>query len=192
MLEIELCPFPSLSPSFSLRSEAEPSQNVCSSEQDNRHAGECCLAGRCSSCHSQPDRNRSRLSLSCIPMTTDVLLKSVETSTAIFNVTAPALDLSYIAVIGLRRYYGSQITFRPGPFHLGRWSLPLNIIAIIWVLFISAVLFFPNIRPVCGLSLYMTLLTVPVCSDYGYKFQLCIVCRCSTFHLCFELVACWR
>ena len=125
-------------------------------------------------------------------MTTDVLLKSVETSTAIFNVTAPALDLSYIAVIGLRRYYGSQITFRPGPFHLGRWSLPLNIIAIIWVLFISSVLFFPNIRPVCGLSLYMTLLTVPVCSDYGYKFQLCIVCRCSTFHLCFELVACWR
>lgn len=38
--------------------------------------------------------------------------------------------------------------FVPGPFTLGSFSKPLNILAIAWVLFISVVLFFPTSRPV--------------------------------------------
>lgn len=73
---------------------------------------------------------------------------STQTIVAIFNITAPALDLSYVAVILARNIYASQIDFRPGPFRLGWKRKPLNAIATIWVFFISAVLLFPTIRPV--------------------------------------------
>jgi hypothetical protein len=73
---------------------------------------------------------------------------STQTMVAIFNITAPALDLSYAAVILARNLYGSQIEFRPGPYVLGRWQKPLNCIAVVWVIFISVVLLFPTVRPV--------------------------------------------
>ncbi|KAL5354185.1 polyamine transporter tpo5 [Pseudogymnoascus australis] len=73
---------------------------------------------------------------------------STETIIAIFNITAPALDLSYVAVILARNIYSSQIDFRPGPYVLGWMRKPLNGIAVTWVFFISVVLLFPTIRPV--------------------------------------------
>ena len=73
---------------------------------------------------------------------------STQTVVAIFNVTAPALDLSYIAVIVARLAYASRVRFVDGPYTLGRWGKPVNLVAISWVLFISAVLFFPTVRPV--------------------------------------------
>jgi amino acid transporter len=73
---------------------------------------------------------------------------STETVVAIFNITAPALDLSYIAVIAARNIYASKIEFRPGPYVLGWMQKPLNGIAIVWVLFISVVLLFPTVRPI--------------------------------------------
>lgn len=73
---------------------------------------------------------------------------SQQTIIAIFSITAPALDLSYIAVIFARMLYSNEIKFIEGPFTLGKWGRPLNCIAISWVLFISVVLFFPPIRPI--------------------------------------------
>lgn len=73
---------------------------------------------------------------------------STETITAIFNLCAPCLDLSYIAVLFAHLYYANRVHFIPGPFTLGFLSKPLNILAIAWVLFISVVLFFPTSRPV--------------------------------------------
>lgn len=67
---------------------------------------------------------------------------------AIFNITAPALDLSYATVILARNIYASRIEFRPGPYVLGRMQKPLNLITIVWVFFISVVLLFPTVRPV--------------------------------------------
>lgn len=75
---------------------------------------------------------------------------STETIVFIFNITAPALDLSYIAVIFARNFYASQITFVPGPYVLGWMQKPLNYIAIVWVVLITVVLFFPTVRPVTG------------------------------------------
>ena len=72
---------------------------------------------------------------------------------SIFNVTAPALDLSYIAVIIAHRVYESRVLFRPGPFTLGRWARPINAVAVTWVLFISTVLFFPATRPVTAANM---------------------------------------
>lgn len=73
---------------------------------------------------------------------------STETIVAVFNLCAPCLDLSYIAVIFAHLVYANRVQFIEGPFTLGRWSKPMNILAIAWVLFISVVLFFPTAKPV--------------------------------------------
>ncbi|KAI9791239.1 MAG: hypothetical protein M1816_004231 [Peltula sp. TS41687] len=73
---------------------------------------------------------------------------STQTVVAIFSITAPALDLSYIAVILAHIVYRNRVRFIQGPYTLGRWSIPINAIAICWVCFISVVLFFPSTRPV--------------------------------------------
>lgn len=73
---------------------------------------------------------------------------STTTIIAIFNITAPCLDLSYAAVIFARNIYASQNEFRPGPYVLGWKQKPLNYIAVGWVMFISTVLLFPTARPV--------------------------------------------
>ncbi|KAI9653233.1 MAG: hypothetical protein M1821_007664 [Bathelium mastoideum] len=73
---------------------------------------------------------------------------STETIISIFNVTAPALDLSYIAVIVAHIVYEKRVQFIEGPYTLGRWSRPVNLVAITWVVFISVILFFPTARPV--------------------------------------------
>ncbi|KAJ6092500.1 hypothetical protein N7486_007789 [Penicillium sp. IBT 16267x] len=77
-----------------------------------------------------------------------IAIGSTETATAIFSVTAPALDLSYVSVILAHQIYKSRVKFVEGPFTLGRWGAPINYVAIIWVLFISTILFFPSQIPV--------------------------------------------
>ncbi|KAK8152535.1 amino acid permease, variant [Phyllosticta citrichinensis] len=73
---------------------------------------------------------------------------STRTIYSIFNVTAPALDLSYVAVIVARRVYEHRVPFVDGPYTMGRWSKPINAVACSWVLFISVILFFPAAWPV--------------------------------------------
>ncbi|KAF2173388.1 hypothetical protein M409DRAFT_61824 [Zasmidium cellare ATCC 36951] len=81
---------------------------------------------------------------------------STETITAIFNLCAPCLDLSYIAVIFARLWYAGRedvAPFRPGKFELGWMSKPLNITAIAWVSFISVILFFPTSVPITATNM---------------------------------------
>ncbi|KAI9801719.1 MAG: hypothetical protein M1833_002401 [Piccolia ochrophora] len=73
---------------------------------------------------------------------------STQTVVAIFNITAPALDLSYIAVIIAHNIYEKRVRYIEGPYTLGKWGRPVNFVAILWVIFISVVLFFPPIQPV--------------------------------------------
>jgi amino acid transporter len=81
-------------------------------------------------------------------------LGSTQTITAIFNLCAPCLDLSYIAVIAAHLWYAKRIDFIPGPFDLDTLLKPLkiskvlNVVAIVWVVFISVVLFCPTSKPV--------------------------------------------
>ncbi|CRL17611.1 Amino acid/polyamine transporter I [Penicillium camemberti] len=77
-----------------------------------------------------------------------IAIGSTQTATAIFNITAPALDLSYVSVILAHQLYKSKVKFIEGPFTLGKWGTPINSIAIFWVLFISTILFFPPQLPV--------------------------------------------
>ncbi|RDW68079.1 amino acid transporter-4 [Coleophoma cylindrospora] len=78
---------------------------------------------------------------------------STQTITAIFNITAPALDISYATVILARNIYSSRIKFVPGPYTLGKWQKPLNWITIVWVFFISVVLLLPTERPITVLNM---------------------------------------
>lgn len=78
---------------------------------------------------------------------------SSQTIIAIFNVCAPALDLSYIAVIIAHRVYEHRVPFIEGPYTMGAWSKPVNAIAVAWVIFISVVLFFPPIKPVTATNM---------------------------------------
>ena len=82
-----------------------------------------------------------------------IALGSTQTINGIFGVTAPAMDLSYIAVIAARMYYEKEHPVKKGPFSLGRWQKPINLVAIIWVLFISVILFFPPTYPVTALNM---------------------------------------
>ena len=86
-----------------------------------------------------------------------IAIGSSQTSTAIFNVTAPALDLSYTAVIFAHILYGYPLQYvdKRLQYSLGRWSKPVNIIAIVWVVFISTILFFPTTVPITALTMWV-------------------------------------
>lgn len=91
--------------------------------------------------------------LSCLLVC--VGIGSTETVVSIFNITAPALDLSYIAVIIAFLIYRNRVQFTRGPFHNGRYGVYINIVAIAWVSFISVVLFFPTVRPVTAANMWV-------------------------------------
>ncbi|GME40480.1 Amino acid/polyamine transporter I [Neofusicoccum parvum] len=78
---------------------------------------------------------------------------STLTIVAIFNICAPALDLSYVAVIIAHRVYENRVRFIPGPYTMGIWSKPVNLIACTWVVFISVILFFPTTKPVTATNM---------------------------------------
>ncbi|KAF1816193.1 amino acid permease 2 [Eremomyces bilateralis CBS 781.70] len=82
---------------------------------------------------------------SCLTL---IAIGNTQTFVAIFSITAPALDISYIAVIIAHRVYENRVRFIEGPYTMGKWSKPVNAIAVAWVCLISVVLFFPPIRPI--------------------------------------------
>ena len=72
----------------------------------------------------------------------------------VFNFAA-YVAITSIAVIGLYISYVLPILlrllakeFHPGPWHLGRWSRPVGIISILWVVFISILFMLPTIQPI--------------------------------------------
>ncbi|CAG9984411.1 unnamed protein product [Clonostachys byssicola] len=77
-----------------------------------------------------------------------IALGSAQTINGIFGITAPACDLSYIAVIAGRLYYDRERPIAKGPFSLGKFQKPINYIACIWTVFLTVVLFFPPTYPV--------------------------------------------
>ena len=84
-----------------------------------------------------------------------IAIGSTQTATAIFSITAPALDLSYVSVIFAHQFYRDKVRFIEGPFTLGRWGRPINLVSITWVVFISAVLFFPPTVPITVTNMWV-------------------------------------
>jgi amino acid transporter len=87
----------------------------------------------------------------------------------LFNATAYAAVTS-IAVIGLYIAYviptflrlRAGERFQRGPWHLGRWSRPIGIVAVIWVVFITILFMLPTVSPVDSTTFNYTPIAVLV------------------------------
>ena len=63
--------------------------------------------------------------------------------------------MTSIATIGLYIAYGIPIllrlragdSFQRGPWHLGRWSRPVGIVAVVWIAFIAILFILPRPPP---------------------------------------------
>jgi amino acid permease (GABA permease) len=85
----------------------------------------------------------------------------------LFNATAYAAVTS-IAVIGLYIAYVTPTflrlrrgeDFQRGPWHLGRWSRPIGIIAVVWVVIITILFMLPTVSPVTSSSFNYTPIAV--------------------------------
>jgi amino acid transporter len=75
-----------------------------------------------------------------------------------------------IAVIGLYIAYGIPIflrlragdSFQRGPWHLGRWSRPIGIVAVVWIILISILFILPTVFPVTLGNLNYTIVAFAV------------------------------
>ena len=65
---------------------------------------------------------------------------------AIVSINTIGLFGSYAIPIWLRLRQGSAFT--PGPWHLGRWSLPVARVAVAWVVFSSILFLLPQVSPI--------------------------------------------
>ena len=87
----------------------------------------------------------------------------------LYNPNAYAAVIS-IAVIGLYIAYGIPIllrlragdSFERGPWHLGRWSRPIGIIAVVWIVLISILFILPTVFPVTLGNFNYTIVAVAV------------------------------
>jgi len=98
-------------------------------------------------------RNAILLSATCAFI---LAVPSVVSDVAYIAVTSIAvigLYISYVLPILLRLFAKD---FRPGPWHLGAWSKPIGIIAILWVIFISVLFMLPTGQPVTAQSFNYT------------------------------------
>lgn len=72
--------------------------------------------------------------------------------------------------IALRVFYNGN--FVRGPFHLGRFSLPVASIAVIWTCFISIVFVLPQLNPVDSQTLNYAIVAVGIVITYSVGFWL--------------------
>jgi amino acid transporter len=64
---------------------------------------------------------------------------------AIVSIGTVGLYISYVIPVFLRLRMGAD--FEPGPWHLGRWSRPIGIISVTWVVIITLLFFAPDFYP---------------------------------------------
>ncbi|THH08402.1 hypothetical protein EW145_g2730 [Phellinidium pouzarii] len=79
-------------------------------------------------------------------------LASIVAINAVFSITAVALDVSYmipvIAKVCISLQKRPSVKFIPGPFSLGKWSIAINVYAILWTCLETGVLIMPQLHPV--------------------------------------------
>jgi amino acid permease (GABA permease) len=79
---------------------------------------------------------------------------------AVTSIATIGLYVAYVAPTFLRLRAGSN--FQRGPWHLGRWSTPIGIIACVWVVFISVLFMLPTASPVTWDNFNYTVIAVVV------------------------------
>jgi amino acid permease (GABA permease) len=69
---------------------------------------------------------------------------------AVTSIAVIGLYIAYVLPTLLRLMQGDS--FVRGPWHLGRWSRPIGIVAVVWVAFITILFMLPQLSPVTGKS----------------------------------------
>ncbi|MGA2824502.1 MAG: amino acid permease [Streptosporangiaceae bacterium] len=77
---------------------------------------------------------------------------------AVTSIAVIGLYVAYVLPTLLRLLRG--VDFVPGPWHLGRWSRPIGIIAVVWVAFISILFMLPTAAPVTVSTFNYTVVAV--------------------------------
>lgn len=73
---------------------------------------------------------------------------------AVTSIAVIGLYIAYVLPTFLRLRQGDA--FEPGPWQLGRWSRPIGIIAVAWVVFITVLFMLPQLSPVTASSFNYT------------------------------------
>jgi len=79
---------------------------------------------------------------------------------AVTSIATIGLYIAYVAPTFLRLRQGSS--FQRGPWHLGRWSYPVGIIAVVWVVFITILFMLPTASPIGWSNFNYTIVAVLV------------------------------
>jgi amino acid permease (GABA permease) len=77
---------------------------------------------------------------------------------AVTSIAVIGLYIAYVLPTFLRLRQGSQ--FQRGPWHLGRWSRPIGIAAVAWVVFITILFMLPTASPITGADFNYTVVAV--------------------------------
>jgi amino acid permease (GABA permease) len=79
---------------------------------------------------------------------------------AVTSIAVIGLYVAYVLPTFLRLRLGAS--FRPGPWQLGRWSRPIGIIAVAWVVIITVLFMLPTTSPITGTNFNYTVVAVAV------------------------------
>jgi amino acid permease (GABA permease) len=79
---------------------------------------------------------------------------------AVTSIAVIGLYIAYVLPTVLRIRLGDR--FEPGPWHLGRYSKPIGVIAVVWVCFITVLFMLPQVSPVSRLTFNYTPVAVLV------------------------------
>ncbi len=77
---------------------------------------------------------------------------------AVTSIAVIGLYIAYVTPTFLRLRQGDS--FQRGPWHLGRWSRPIGIIAVIWVIFITILFMLPTVSPITATNFNYTVFAV--------------------------------
>ena len=84
---------------------------------------------------------------------------------AVTSIATIGLYIAYVTPTFLRLRQGSS--FQRGPWHLGRWSKPVGIIACIWVVFITILFILPTASPITVGDFNYTIVALAVVIGYA-------------------------
>ena len=77
---------------------------------------------------------------------------------AVTSIAVIGLYVAYVLPTFLRLRQGDS--FQAGPWHLGRWSRPIGIIAVVWVVFITVLFMLPTANPITATNFNYTVIAV--------------------------------
>jgi amino acid permease (GABA permease) len=84
---------------------------------------------------------------------------------AVTSIATIGLYIAYVTPTFLRLRQGDN--FQRGPWHLGRWSKPIGIIACLWVVFITILFILPTASPITVADFNYTIVALAVVIGYA-------------------------